>query len=80
MKYGRENETEADLVGIDLAARAGYNPRAGISLWNKMSQAKAGEPPEFLSTHPNSPNRIQTIERNIPLVAPLYERARRRSY
>jgi predicted Zn-dependent protease len=76
LKFGREDESEADLVGMELAARAGYNPRAGVSLWNKMGAANKGAPPQWLSTHPSGPTRIADIERNLPKVMPLYERAR----
>ncbi len=75
LKFGREDESEADLVGMELAARAGYNPRAGVSLWNKMGQASKGAPPQFLSTHPAGPTRIRDIEANLPKVEPLYARA-----
>jgi predicted Zn-dependent protease len=76
LKFGREDESEADLVGLELAARAGHNPRAGVSLWQKMSAASKGAPPQFLSTHPSGPTRIKDIELNIPKVEPLYERAK----
>jgi predicted Zn-dependent protease len=76
LKFGREDESEADLVGMELAARAGHNPRAGVSLWQKMGQASKGAPPQFLSTHPSGPTRIKDIETNLPKVVPLYERAR----
>lgn len=75
LKFGREDESEADLVGMELAARAGYNPRAGVSLWQKMGEASKGAPPQFLSTHPSGPTRIADIEKNLPKVEPLYRRA-----
>ena len=75
LKFGRDDETEADLVGMELAARAGYDPRSGISLWNKMAAANKGAPPEWLSTHPSGGSRIKDIEANLPKVMPLYERA-----
>lgn len=74
----RSAETEADMLGIELAARAGYNPNAAISLWRKMEQVSRGEPAEFMSTHPSSSTRIATLQANIPKVMPLYEQARRR--
>ncbi len=76
LKFGREDESEADLVGMELAARAGYNPRAGVSLWQKMGAASNGAPPQFLSTHPSGPTRIKDIEANLPKVEPLFERAK----
>ena len=77
MEFSREDESEADLVGMELAARAGYDPRAGISLWQKMGAASKGAPPQWLSTHPSGKSRIKEIEANLPKVLPLYERARR---
>jgi len=76
LKFSRDDETEADVVGLDLAARAGYNPRAGISLWKKMVAANKGAPPQWLSTHPAGKNRIAEIERQLPVVLPLYEASR----
>ena len=78
LQFSREDESEADLVGMELAARAGYNPQAGVSLWNKMGAASKGAPPHWLSTHPSGSSRIADIERNLPKVMPLYERARAR--
>ncbi|MBW7900679.1 MAG: M48 family metallopeptidase [Rhodocyclaceae bacterium] len=75
LKFSRDDETEADLVGLELAARAGFDPRAGVTLWRKMSAAATGEPPAWLSTHPAGANRIKEIERHLPQVMPLYERA-----
>lgn len=76
LKFGREDESEADLVGMELAARAGFNPRAGVSLWQKMGAANKGAPPEWLSTHPSGNARIAQIEANLPKVMPLYERTK----
>lgn len=75
LKFGREDESEADLVGMELAARAGYDPRAGVSLWQKMAAASKGAPPQFLSTHPSGSTRISDIQANLGRVMPLYERA-----
>ena len=76
LKFSRNDELEADLIGMELAARAGYDPRAGITLWQKMSAASKGAPPQWLSTHPSGPTRIRTIEKHLPEVMPLFERAR----
>lgn len=77
LKFSRDDESEADVVGLDLAARAGFDPRAGISLWQKMTAANSRAPLEFLSTHPAGNNRIKEIERHLPEVMPLYEKARK---
>ena len=76
LKFSRDDESEADLVGMELAARAGYDPRAGVTLWQKMSQASKGAPPAWFSTHPTSKARIKAIEDNLPDVLPLYEVAK----
>jgi predicted Zn-dependent protease len=76
LKFSRDDEVEADVVGLDLAARAGYDPRAGISLWRKMQQAGGSAPPQWLSTHPDGQFRINEIERRLPEVLPLYARTR----
>ncbi len=72
----REGESEADRYGIELAARAGYDPRAAISLWEKMSQASGNGTPQFLSTHPSPDNRIQALNALVPKMMPIYEKAR----
>ena len=76
LKFSRDDETEADLVGMEIAARAGFDPHAGVTLWQKMSAANKGAPPQWLSTHPSSNTRIEEIEANLPKVLPLYERAK----
>ena len=78
LEFSREDESEADLVGMELAARAGFDPRSGVTLWKKMGAASKGAPPQWLSTHPAGTRRIADIEANLPKVMPLYERARRR--
>ncbi|MEY4285194.1 MAG: hypothetical protein RL111_1869 [Pseudomonadota bacterium] len=77
LKFSREDETEADLVGMELSARAGYDPRAGITLWQKMSGANKDAPPEWISTHPSGDTRIQQIQQNLDKVIPLYERSKK---
>ncbi|MFC5520278.1 M48 family metallopeptidase [Polaromonas jejuensis] len=77
LRFSREDETDADLVGLELAARGGYNPQAAVSLWEKMAQAGGGgNGPAFLSTHPSGPERIQQLQANVPKVQGLYLRAR----
>ncbi len=75
LRFGREDESEADIVGLDLAARAGYDPGAAVALWQKMLQASKGAPPEFMSTHPAGATRIRDIQRKLPKVMPLYRAA-----
>ncbi len=75
LKYSRDNESEADLVGLELAARAAYNPQASISLWEKMIRADGGGGLAFLSSHPAGQDRIRTLQDNIPRVLPLYSQA-----
>lgn len=75
-KFSRNDETEADLVGMELAARATYDPRAGIHLWEKMSEISKGAPPQWLSTHPSNASRIDTFKNNLKDVVGLYEKAK----
>lgn len=77
LKFGREDESEADLVGMELAAKAGFDPRSAVTLWKKMDASNSGAPPEWLSTHPSGSARIAQIEANLPRVLPFYERARK---
>ena len=69
----RANETEADRMGVELAARAGYDPRAAITLWQKMGRASGGGQPEILSTHPSSQSRIADLTQASQVVLPLYQ-------
>ena len=72
----REYEQEADIIGVELAARAGYDPRAALTLWQKMAQASSGGPPEWLSTHPSNETRIRELQVYVQKVMPLYEKTR----
>jgi predicted Zn-dependent protease len=72
----REGESEADRYGIELAARAGYDPHAAVRLWEKMSATNGNGPPQFLSTHPAPGNRIQALNALVPQMVPIYEKAR----
>lgn len=74
----RENEQEADIIGVELMARAGYDPRAALSLWQKMGQiAGGGGTPEFLSTHPSGETRLRELQAYVDKVMPLYLAAKR---
>jgi len=77
LKFSRDDESEADVVGLDLAARAGFDPRAAVSLWQKMAAADSKTPLEFLSTHPAGDHRIKEIQKHLPQVMPLYLAAKR---
>lgn len=77
LPYSRGHEVDADLVGLELAARAGFDPRAAARVWQKMAKAGGAQPPQFLSTHPGHATRIREIEAALPRVLPLYEAARR---
>jgi predicted Zn-dependent protease len=69
----RTAETEADRIGIELAAKAGYDPRAAVTLWEKMAKVGGSNPPQFLSTHPAPHNRKQTLRALVPEMMPYYE-------
>lgn len=77
LPHSREQEAEADRIGLELMARAGYDPNAAISLWQKMGKLGGRGPPEFLSTHPSGDSRIRDLEANVPRVLPLYQAAAR---
>jgi len=77
LRFSRDDETEADLVGLELAARSAYRPQASVSLWQKMTANNGQGGLSFLSTHPSGPNRIQQLQANVPKVQKLYEAARR---
>jgi predicted Zn-dependent protease len=76
LPYSRGHETDADLLGIELAARAGYDPRAAVSVWQKMARAGGSQPPELLSTHPANASRIRDLQDAMPRVLPLYEQTK----
>jgi predicted Zn-dependent protease len=77
LPHSRQQETEADRIGVELSARAGFDPRAAVTLWQKMGQATQGAPPEFLSTHPSGDARTQDLRVYAERVMPLYQAARR---
>ena len=79
LKFSRGDESDADLVGLEMAARAGFQPQAAVSLWRKMGEATGGKEGglAFLSTHPSGPARIRELEENVPKVQALYVQARR---
>ena len=75
LKYGRDDETEADVIGLDLAARAGFDPRAGLIVWEKMAAVSKGQPPQWLSSHPSHATRVSEISSELGRAMPLYARA-----
>jgi Zn-dependent protease with chaperone function len=76
LKFSRDDEVEADLVGLEMGARSGFLPQASVSLWEKMGQASGrGGAPGFLSTHPTGPDRMRRLQENIPRVQGLYRQA-----
>jgi predicted Zn-dependent protease len=76
LPFSRTQETEADLLGLDLMARAGFDPRQSIALWQNMSAShKGGAPPEFMSTHPSDASRIAKLNARLPSAMSLYEAA-----
>jgi len=78
LPHSREQEREADRIGLELGARAGFDPNGAVSLWEKMIAAGKGSPPEFLSTHPDPESRIQELRALVPKVLPLYRMAAQR--
>ncbi|HSW24507.1 MAG TPA: M48 family metallopeptidase [Burkholderiaceae bacterium] len=75
LSFSREDESEADALGLIMGAKAGYNPRAGVTLWQKMQAASNGAPPQFLSTHPSGETRIRDMQARLPQVEPIYAAA-----
>jgi len=79
LQFSRTDESDADLVGLELAARAGYDPQASVTLWQKMAKVSGDSGSlNFLSTHPSGPDRIAKLQANVPRVQGLYEAARRK--
>jgi predicted Zn-dependent protease len=76
MPYSRIQESEADILGLDLMAKAGFDPRQSTRLWVNMSRASGGQPPEFLSTHPSHGTRISDLNAHMPVALQLQSRAR----
>jgi predicted Zn-dependent protease len=79
LKFSRDDEVEADRVGLEISSRAGFHPAAGVSLWRKMQQAQKGAPPQWLSTHPSGDRRVQEMRALQEQLLPLYRQAPQRS-
>ncbi len=76
LPFSRTHESEADIVGLELMARAGFDPRASVELWENMMAAGGGAPPEFLSTHPSGDTRIRDLQASMPGAMQLFDQAR----
>jgi metalloendopeptidase OMA1, mitochondrial len=76
LPFSREHESEADYMGTLYMARAGYDPRAAIALWQRMEDASSGQPPEFASTHPSHETRIQQLQAWMPEMMEVYGKSR----
>jgi predicted Zn-dependent protease len=72
LPHSRTHEAEADVMGVELMARGGFDPTAAVNVWKKMSEAAKGGPPEFMSTHLSHDTRIKDLEKTTPKVMPLY--------
>lgn len=75
LPFSRKHESEADLMGLQMMAKAGFNPEASVQLWKNMAANQNGAPPEFLSTHPSHKTRISDLRKNIPTVMASYQLA-----
>jgi predicted Zn-dependent protease len=76
MPYSRTQESEADIIGVDLMAKAGFDPRQSINLWQRMDQAARGQQPiEFMSTHPSHSTRMQDLNQHMPAAMGLFQQA-----
>ncbi len=76
LPHSRDQESEADVIGLDLMAKAGFDPRQSVELWKNMMSSSSGAPPEFLSTHPSNQSRIDGLEAKMGAAVPTYEQAR----
>jgi len=75
LPHGRTQETEADVIGLDLMSQAGFDPAQSVELWKNMQSLGGGQPPEWLSTHPSNESRISNLQAKIPEYLPKYQKA-----
>tara|TARA_R110000737_G_scaffold47607_4_gene67630 strand:- start:2254 stop:3048 length:795 start_codon:yes stop_codon:yes gene_type:complete len=75
MPYGRSHESEADIVGQNLMAKSGFDPKASVKLWQNMAKLSKGAPPEFMSTHPSNATRIKQLTEHLPKSTPVFKQA-----
>ncbi len=80
LPFNRKQESEADVVGLDLMARAGFNPSQAIPLWENMSRIGKEKPPEFLSTHPSDEARLKGLKKALPEAEKLYAQAQDKGF
>ena len=78
LPFSRKHESEADLIGMDLMAEAGFDPQGAIQLWQNMAARSKGQPPQFLSTHPSHETRINALRKHLSVAEPKFESARSR--
>lgn len=76
LPFSRKHESEADYIGLDLMAKAGFDPRESVTLWQNMGKLGGGKPPEFLSTHPAGSTRMRDLNKAMPKAMALYKQAR----
>lgn len=76
LPYGRQQESEADIIGLDLMAKAGFDPQQSVALWQNMAQAGGNQPPQFLSTHPSNQTRIKELQSRMSTAQALQQQAR----
>jgi predicted Zn-dependent protease len=77
--FSRSEESEADRIGLVIAADAGYDPRAAVGFWKKMAEKGGSKPPEFLSTHPSDETRAKRLSRQMPEAVAIYEASKGRA-
>lgn len=76
LPFSRTHESEADIIGLELMSKAGFNPEHSVMLWQNMAKASGGKgPPQWMSTHPSNQTRIDNLSKNIPKYAPYYQKA-----
>lgn len=80
MPYSRSHESEADIVGQDLMARSGFEPKASVELWQNMSKLSKTAPPEFMSTHPSNETRIKQLNNHLAVSQPYYLAEKNRNH
>ena len=76
LPFSRKHESEADLIGIGIIARAGFNPQASVQLWEGMKELGGDKPPEFMSTHPSDDTRIKDLKSKLPEAMAQYTAAK----